>query len=292
MDELIIASRAVHFAAVALLFGAPLFRLAIAPKGYGAAAGHASEIVAAIAALVSGLGWFAGVAADMAGSWMDAATPDSLQAVAFDTRFGRLWIARLGCLAALLAIHAFAKRSRGRDIALAIFAGAFAASLVGVGHGLAGSDTIAPIHAVADMLHLLCAAIWIGGLFCLGRLLGKAVTGDDDRDAIRATVSRFSRVGYWAVGLLVISGCVNTLVLLPFPDGLWRTDYGRVLLIKIGFVLVMVAIAAFNRVVLTPKLAADPAGARALWRSVLVEQGVGLLVLAVVAGLGTIEPVP
>jgi len=31
VDELIIASRAVHFTAVALLFGAPLFRLAVAP---------------------------------------------------------------------------------------------------------------------------------------------------------------------------------------------------------------------------------------------------------------------
>jgi hypothetical protein len=35
-----------------------------------------------------------------------------------------------------------------------------------------------------------------------------------------------------------------------------------------------------------------PAGIRTLWRSVMVEQGVGMAVLAAVALLGTIHPVP
>jgi hypothetical protein len=38
--------------------------------------------------------------------------------------------------------------------------------------------------------------------------------------------------------------------------------------------------------------AAVPAGVSRLWRSVLVEQGVAVLVLAAVAWLGTIHPVP
>src|SRR5262249_20339358 len=129
---------------------------------------------------------------------------------------------------------------------------------------------------------------WIGGLFCLGLLrVG-------DADAVRHALPRFSRIGYWAVALLVISGVVNALVLVPTPDRLVDTDYGRVLLIKIALALVMVVIALVNRLVFTPKIAtkAQPADIRSLWRSVLVEQGVGLLVLAVVARLGTIHPVP
>ena len=42
----------------------------------------------------------------------------------------------------------------------------------------------------------------------------------------------------------------------------------------------------------TANRAAAPASVRALWRSVMVEQGIGLLVLATVALLGTIHPVP
>ena len=292
MDALIVVSRAVHFAAMAIMFGAPFYRLVVARDLDRVAGGRAVEVWAAILALLSGLGWFAGVAAAMAGGWSDAVAPDMLQTVAFDTRFGRLWITRLACLVAIFAVHALGHRSRRSDIALAIPAAAFAASLVGVGHGLAGGrggDTVAPVHAIADMVHLLCAAIWIGGLFCLGRLLRSGAP-----DAVCHALPRFSHVGYWAVALLVISGCVNALVLVATPDRLLTTDYGRVLLIKIGLALVMVAIAVVNRLWFTTRVtvSAEPTDIRGLWRSVLVEQGVGLLVLAVVARLGTIHPVP
>jgi putative copper resistance protein D len=292
VEALIVVSRAIHFASVALLFGMPLFRLVVARGPFDVPGGRRVEVWAAILALLSGLGWFAGVAAAMAGGWSDAFAPDMLATVVLDTRFGRLWLARLACLVAIFAVHALGQRSRRSDIALAIPAAAFAASLVGVGHGLAGGrggDAMAPIHAVADMVHLLCAAIWIGGLFCLGRLLGAG-----EPDAVRHALPRFSRIGYWAVALLVISGCVNALVLVATPDRLVTTDYGRMLLIKIGLAVAMVAVALVNRLVFTPKIAAtaQPADIRGLWRSVLVEQGVGLLVLAVVARLGTIHPVP
>jgi putative copper resistance protein D len=294
VDELIVASRLVHFAAAALLLGVPVFRLAVAPNDLqrDAVGDRAVALAAAIAALLSGLGWFAAVAADMAGGWADALAPDILQAVAFDTRFGRLWIARLICLVAVLAVLAMTRRSRAQDVGLAILAGAFAASLVGVGHGTAGAGGVAPIHMVADVIHLLCAATWIGGLFCLGQLLHQALDGSATPEVVRKVVPRFSLIGYWAVALLLISGCTNALVLVPQPGKLLTTDYGRVLLVKIGLALVMVAIALVNRIALTPKAVTGPAGIRTLWRSVMVEQGVGLAVLASVALLGTIHPVP
>ncbi len=292
MDELIVASRAVHFAAVALLLGGPLFRLAVAPK-HAAHAARVIEGAAAFLALVSGLGWFAGVAATMAGSWSDALAPDTLQAVAFDTRFGHLWLARLALLIVLFAIQMLVRASRAREAALALFAGAFAASLVGVGHGMTGAGhgpTIARIHMLADIVHLLCGMTWIGALFWLGWLLHRAMTGDASADVARAVLQRFSRIGYWAVALLLISGCINTFVMVPRPASLIGSDYGQVLLIKLGLAAVMVAIAIVNRMVLTPPIVAGPQSVGRLWRSVVVEQGVGLLVLAAVAWLGTIHP--
>lgn len=297
MDELIIASRAVHFAAVALLFGAPLFRLAVAPKQAGLSAGRSLEIGAAIAALVSGVGWFAGVAGDMAGSWADAATPDILQAVTFETRFGHLWIARLVVLLALIAVQALAHPSRTRDGILAVLAAGFAASLVGVGHGMTGAGhgaEVARVHMLADMVHLLCAAGWIGGLVCLGLLLHRAVSGRETPDVARAAVRRFSVMGYWAVALVLISGCINALVLVPSPASLIESDYGRALMIKLALVAVLLAIALRNRLVLTPQImgAAPAHGLESLWRSVAAEQGIGLMVLAAAAWLGTIHPMP
>jgi len=294
VDELIVVSRAVHFAALAVLFGAPLFRLAISPHGpaKGWPGGRGFELAAAGVAILSALGWFAGVAAGMVGSFADAFAPDMLQAVAFDTRFGHVSMARVGALVLIAAIHAWTRPGRGKDIALLMLAGAATASLVGVGHGLAGEGAVGPIHAVADMTHALCAMGWIGGLLCLGQVLRRAVAGELGAEDLRVVLPRFSRVGYWLVALLLISGSINALVLVPRPDSLVTSDYGRVLLVKLGFALLMVAFAVYNRLVLAAPAIASGTGARALWRSVAAEQGLGLLVLASVALLGTIHPVP
>jgi copper resistance protein D len=295
VDDLIVASRLVHYVAAALLFGAPLFRLAVAR----APAPHerAWAVAASVAALLSGIGWFAGVAASMAGSFADAATPDILQAVTFDTRFGHLWIGRLIVLVAIVVIQVGWRPARWRDVVLVLLAGAFAASLVGVGHGMTGAGhgpVVARIHMVADMVHLLCAAAWIGGLFCLGPLLHRVVTGRETSAAARKALRRFSTMGYWAVALVLISGCINAFVMVPRPASLVGSDYGRALLLKLAFVAVFLGLAVINRVVLTPPImtASDATGIRRLWHSVVVEQGVGILVLAAVAWLGTRHPVP
>jgi len=295
VDDLIIASRLVHFAAAALLFGAPLFRLAIAPQQEATRPGW--ELAASVAALLSGLGWFAGVAATMAGSFADAVAPDILRAVAFDTRFGHLWIARLVVLIAIVAVQFASEPTRGRDVVLAILAAAFAASLVGVGHGMTGAGhgpEVAHLHMAADMVHLLCATGWIGALVCLGHLLRAVLAGRVTVDTARIALRRFSAMGYWAVALLLVTGCINALVMVPRPASLIGSDYGRALLVKLAFVALMVAIAIVNRLTLTPAImtGAQPKGVRTLWRSVLLEQGVAVLVLAAVAWLGTIHPVP
>ncbi len=297
MDELIVCSRAVHFAALALLFGAPLFRLAIAPEGAerGWPGGRRIELIASVAALVSGLGWFAGVAATFAGSWSDALAPDILQAVTLDTRFGHLWTARLVAFAALLAVQAWAPPSRWRDGALVLLGAAVTASLIGVGHGMTGAGAgpaVARLHMGADVVHLLCATAWTGGLFCLAQALRRAVAKPAALSALPAVLSRFSRLGYWLVALLMLSGCINALVLVPRPDSLVTSAYGRVLLVKLALVLIMVAFALYNRLALTARAVAAKPGVRALWHSVLAEQGIGLLVLLSVALLGTIHPVP
>jgi putative copper resistance protein D len=145
---------------------------------------------------------------------------------------------------------------------------------------------------VADVTHLLCATGWVGGLFCLARLLRHAAHDSDGADLLRVVLPRFSRIGYWTVALLLVSGCINGAILVPSLAKLVGTGYGRVLLVKIALASLMVAIALVNRFALTPNIvAAGTSGVRALSRSVLMEQGVGLLVLLSVALLGTIHPV-
>ena len=118
MDDLIIASRLVHFAALALLFGGSLFRLLIRPQNPNQRQPlpRSIDIMVVVAALLSWLGWFIGTAASMTGHWSEVLEPDILAAVLVETQFGRLWIGRLTLLAAMLALTLLWRRQiRARE---------------------------------------------------------------------------------------------------------------------------------------------------------------------------------
>jgi putative copper resistance protein D len=74
------------------------------------------------------------------------------------------------------------------------------------------------------------------------------------------------------------------------------TDYGLLLLVKIGFFLTMLTLATANRFWLTPALAASPGQRpsrdtlRQLRRNVALEIGAAAIILSLVAVLGVTPP--
>jgi putative copper resistance protein D len=255
-----------------------------------------------MAALLSALGWFIGTAASMTGDWSEILEPDILAAVLVETQFGRLWIGRLALLMAMLALPLlWRQQTRTREGFMLLLLGALTASLAGVGHGSIGAGSLGLIHLAADMAHLLCAAAWLGGLVCLGLDLCHASNRRDVESitTVRIMLPRFSLLGYIAVATLIMTGCINTMILVQRPEALIETDYGRILLLKLGLVAMMIAIATCNRLVFSPRILSraqsserDAENMTMLYRSVAVEQAIGLLVLAVVAVLGTTHPIP
>jgi putative copper resistance protein D len=158
-----------------------------------------------------------------------------------------------------------------------------------VGHAGATPGPAGSLHLISDMLHLLAAGAWLGGLpafaFLLWRERGVAGRG---RETIRV-VGRFSLLGVFSVGILLASGLLNSWSLLNGPRDLIASDYGRVVTLKIGLFAAMVAIAAVNKFYLTPRLP-KPDALRALQRNSVAEICLGLVVLTLVALLGTLPP--
>ncbi len=141
------------------------------------------------------------------------------------------------------------------------------------------------------MVHLLAAGAWLGGLPALAMLLARARHAEDPawRSLAVDATRRFSWLGVVCVSALLASGIVNSWNLLEGPRDLVTTDYGRLVLLKIGLFVAMVGIAAANRFHFTPQLPA--AGAlRALQRNSLAEIGLGLCVMLFVGALGTLSP--
>jgi uncharacterized membrane protein len=112
----------------------------------------------------------------------------------------------------------------------------------------------------------------------------------------RTATLRFSTLGLASVAMLLASGLINTWYLAGGVPALVGTDYGRWLLAKIAVFLGMVAIAAFNRLRLTPRIV-QTANAAAAWqalgqlrRNAAVETIAGAIVVAIIAVLGTLPP--
>ena len=144
----------------------------------------------------------------------------------------------------------------------------------------------------------LAAAAWIGGLVPLVLLLaavGRHPTvawASQARDATR----RFSTLGAISVATLAASGIVNAWFLVGSVHALFVTEYGRLLMLKLGVFAVMLVFAAVNRFWLTPRLGLSMANGpqldalRQLTRNSTIEIGLGLAIFAIVGMLGTLHP--
>ncbi|WP_314243291.1 copper resistance CopC/CopD family protein [Streptomyces kutzneri] len=106
----------------------------------------------------------------------------------------------------------------------------------------------------ADILHLMAAAMWLGGLAALLVALHK-VPGIEP-----AAVRRFSRVAFVSVLVLAVTGIYQSWRQLGSWSALTGTDYGQLLLLKIGLVAVLLGIAFVSRK-WTSRLADAPADA-------------------------------
>ncbi|MFB6581873.1 copper resistance CopC/CopD family protein [Streptomyces sp. NPDC056402] len=106
----------------------------------------------------------------------------------------------------------------------------------------------------ADILHLMAVATWLGGLAALLVALRK-VPGIE-----RAAVRRFSRVAFVSVLVLAVTGVYQSWRQLGSWSALTGTEYGQLLLLKIGLVAVLLGVAYLSRT-WTARLADAPADA-------------------------------
>jgi putative copper resistance protein D len=273
------AIRAVYFAAALQLFGLLNFRLffPLVPSRRWALA-----LVAA--ALVALMAWLAFEAGAMGGEGIAAAIRDgTLGTVLTQTRFGDITLARAALLVGVGA--ALAWRGRVACLCAAAAAGAALALTAATGHAGAETGPGGQIHLAADMLHLLGAGAWLGGLlpFVWAMTHTPALAHADSL--------RFSLLGTICVGILLASGGINSWFLVGNVPALIGTGYGRLLLVKIALFAAMVVVAAINRWRLTPLIRTDAAAALpALRRNALAETALGLGIVMIVSVLGTLPP--
>jgi putative copper resistance protein D len=307
LSDPLIYVRAVHFAATLLAAGAVYFVVLVAPRAVIADAENFRRRLAAIAwiglvvSVISGALWLVLAAQTMSGQPLSELWPQGvIGTVLTQTEFGNAWL--LSFIAAVLLAGTFmvlfrAERTpkpwRWIDGASAILATFCVGGLAWAGHAIGGNGIEGILHPAADVLHLVAAAAWLGTLPLLALLFAWSESDTVSLAAVRTATARFSTLGIASVGTLLVTGIVNTWYLAGSVAALTETTYGWLLDVKVALFIGMVAIAAVNRLRLTPLLMRDDGATiaiRALRRNAIVETLAGVIVLCIVAKLGTLPP--
>jgi len=136
--------------------------------------------------------------------------------------------------------------------------------------------------ALLTICHLTPAVMWAGMLLYT---LRAAVAWRHDPVAMRGLVRLYANAVVWLFAVVVLTGVVTVLVLVPLHD-LFSTVYGFVVIVKAALVASVAGLALGGRVWLGHDPAGDGGPAKTTWR----ECGVLAAVLAVTAVLTVLTP--
>ncbi|MBP1887632.1 copper resistance CopC/CopD family protein [Sinorhizobium mexicanum] len=212
---------------------------------------------------------------DALGRPLSALAEPSAWSTGLGTSFGKTVIVMTVALA-LAGVALVSRREQlARWISLtALIAGSLALSLSG--HASAAEPQWLMRPSV--FLHAITIALWVGALVPIARLLQAG-----HPHALKA-LHRFSVFIPFSVAVLVAAGIVLLIVQVGQPSALLDTAYGNIFLVKLALLVVLFALAAINRWVLTDRVeAGDRGAARHLVHSIAAETLLVLLVFGVTA---------
>jgi putative copper export protein/methionine-rich copper-binding protein CopC len=239
-------SRLLGFASIVVVVGGVTFVAGLWRAGAALSRTRAllgGSLAVAVLATTAGLGLKG--AAVSGQSALGAFSPAALTALD-GTHVGRVLVARLGFLALAVPVVAYLTMAPHR--ALRSHRWWIAASVSGVGalttHGLLShASTRGPLAVAADVVHLGAVFVWLGGL----TVLVVMVIPRRRRAELSLLVPRFSRLAFGSVSTAAVAGTVLLLLISPRWTALPGSAYGRFLLLKLGLVAVLLAVAAQTR---------------------------------------------
>jgi copper transport protein len=104
------------------------------------------------------------------------------------------------------------------------------------GHAAIG-DAV-PLAVLVNLAHLVAMTLWLGGLALVAVILLPV----DRREDLATVLPRFSRLAFTCVAVLVVSGSYLAWREVGSLDAFITTQYGRVLFVKLNFVVAIIVL--------------------------------------------------
>ena len=320
MNGLEIAVRFIHLASVLLLVGTFSFDLLVARPAFKTAgaerAPHLPSFSKALsrmarwslilAAATAILGLFIKTATATGLSLFESLDPAAIVNVLIGTRFGIVWLFRMALLCLLAVVLSaeslswFKSASAGLRIAGLVLSATLLMAMAAAGHASAAEGVTLLIQLAMYAFHLLAAGVWLGALIPLAIFLSwaRAIREPSTFIIAQEATARFSRLGFVSVAVLFVTGLFNAWYLVGGIPQLLGTEYGYLLLAKLGILIPIVGSASRNRWRLKPRLSAltshndfekIPGLLTQLQRGVIAEVSLGAAILLIV-GMMSITP--
>jgi copper transport protein len=208
------------------------------------------------------------------------------------TVWGLGWI--LGVFGAMLVLVGWlaSKRSVAIGTPLAL-TGALGMVLSPALSGHAAASRHFVLSVTLDMLHVVAAGVWLGGLLMVlvaGVPAMRRLTNGNQDAAVSALVNSFHPLALFCAPIVVIAGSGMSWIRLGGFGAVWSTEYGRTLLLKIALVVLVAAMGTYNSLRGRRRLG-SPEGTHRFRATGAIEIAVAALVVVVTTFL-VATPVP
>ncbi|MBE8595317.1 copper homeostasis membrane protein CopD [Xenorhabdus sp. BG5] len=268
LEALYIFCRFSHFVVVMLMFGLSLFTVMLVSGHFSILMRERLKVgvlISTVLTLITSIIWFIVQAGLMGDGWCDVYALDIWLAV-LGTSFGQVW--RWQLLIAVLAVGGlFLSNIKVRNFLLLGCSIILLSSHAFIGHAAMYEGSMGLLLQANQVIHLLSAGYWFGGLWpflvCLQFLRLRQPTETNlSPDATNLytdsviAMRKFSLYGHFAVFLVIVTGIVSSVILIPDWPIFSRvlSEYQSMLWLKIVLVIGMVLLALINRYILVPKL--------------------------------------
>jgi len=199
------------------------------------------------------------------GNVIRALAPSLLVSLLTSGRFGLFLLARLCILALamqLTLLHIQWRQRLARVPRLLAWANlllglALLLVMALTSHSAAVRSPLTGIAVLGDFLHLVAAALWVGGMLFLALCYLPVLMRYALAERTRSLVTMLPAYSRWALAgvvLMAVTGPFSATVLLPSWEQVFMTLYGQVLLVKIALVGVLLCISAMHVFLLRPRL--------------------------------------
>jgi copper transport protein len=227
------------FGGLAMLAGSALVLALLLPPGALGDRARPRVVTFGLAAAMVAIAVNGAVLVRQAGA-IAPGDPSQIGGLVIDSGYGQRWLVEeLALVVTVVALVAWRGRGRAGVAGRLGLIGAIALIFVtrSLSSHVAAAASATPVDVALGAIHAAAAATWIGALVVLVLTLAGG-----DRSTLLAALRRFGPYAAASLALSVLTGLLLAGQLVASLDALLLTDYGHLLLVKLGIAGVAAAI--------------------------------------------------